>query len=131
MLTLSFLDWNGALFIFLDLAIVHVTVSPLPSFFDRLSVSSTHQGIYPLLIVLLVTMHLSSAEVLHRTDPENFESPIPIGFASPEPSSTIRDVESFVESDGDVVSHEGGSTGSPVYDSSEKMVGRGRVQDAT
>ena len=119
-LSLSFTHSYGALFIFLDLAIVQVTVRSFLSRFDRLSVSFTHQGIYPLTIVLLVTMHLSAAEVIHRTDPEVSESPISIGFASPELSSTIRNIGGFLESSGDVVSHEGRSTGSLVYDRSEK-----------
>ena len=130
-MTLAIINWDEALIIILNSALVEVTVRPLLLCFDRLSVGSTHQGIYPLTIVLLVTMHLSSAEVLHRTEPEALETPIPIGFASPESSSIIRVVGGFLEGSGDVVSHEGVSTGTPVYHSSEKMIGQGRVRDTT
>ena len=130
-LTLSLINWNGTLAIFLDLAIVQITVSAILSYFDRLIVSFTHQGIYPLAIVLLVTMYRTSNEVLHLTDPEASEPPITIGFASPESTSTIRDGVSFFESGCDVVSHEGGLSETSVYESSEKMIGRGRIQDTT
>lgn len=71
-------------------------------------------------IVLLVTMHLSTAEVLHLTDPEAFEVPISIRFASPESPPTIEDVGDILENDYNVVPPEGGSTGTLVYDGSEK-----------
>ena len=130
-LTLSLINWNGTLAIFLDLAIVQVTVSAILSCFDRLSGSSTHQGIYPLAVVLLVTMHRTSTEVLQQTIPEASEPPITIEFASPESTSTTRDVGIFLESGYDAVSHEGGSSETPVYESSEKTIGPGRIQDTT
>jgi len=101
-MTLSFINWDGALVLFLDATIVQVV------------------GIYPMTIVLLVTMHLSTAEVLHLHDHENFEPPISIRFASPESPPTIRDEGGFLESDCDVARHEGGSTGTLMYDGSEK-----------
>ena len=130
-LTLSLINWNGTLAIFLDLAIVQITVSAIISYFDRLIVGFTHQGIYPLAIVLLVTMHRTSTEVLQQTNSEASEPPITIEFASPESTSTTRDVGGFLESGYDVISHEGGSSETPVYESSEKTIGRGRIQDTT
>jgi hypothetical protein len=75
--------------------------------------------------VLLVTMHLSTVEVLHLTDSEAFEPPMSIRFASLESPPTIMDVGGFLESSCDAVtheggSHEGGSSGTLVYDGSEK-----------
>ena len=69
-------------------------------------------------------MHLSTAEVLHLTDPEAFNPQITIRFASPESPPTVGDIGDFSESDCDVVPHVGGSTGTLagtlVYGVSEK-----------
>ena len=70
-------------------------------------------------IVLLVTMRLSTADALSMSDPETFEPPISIRFTSPD-SPPIEDVGGYLESGCDVVPHEGGSTGTRVYDCSEK-----------
>ncbi|KAI9465586.1 hypothetical protein BJY52DRAFT_593744 [Lactarius psammicola] len=95
----SFTKWDDVLF--LDAAIVQIV------------------GIYPMTIVLLVTMRLSTADVLPLSDPETFEPPIPIRFASP---PIVEDVGGYLERgcDSDAVPHEGGSTGTLVYGCSEK-----------
>ncbi|KAH8998661.1 hypothetical protein EDB92DRAFT_1941458 [Lactarius akahatsu] len=98
----TFTQWEDVLF--LDTAIVQVV------------------GIYPMTIVLLVTMRLSTVDVLSMSDPEAFEPPISIRCTSPDSpdSLPIEDVGGFLESGCDVVPHEGGSSGTLVYDCSER-----------
>lgn len=105
-MTLSFIQWLGSLVLIIDSAIVQVV------------------GIYPMTIVVLVTMRLSTAELLPLYDPETFEPPISIRFSSQSSSSppVIGNVASFLESGSvsDVAPHEGGSTGTLACDCSEK-----------
>lgn len=79
-------------------------------------------GIYPMTIVLLVTLRLSTADVLSLSNLEAFEPTISIRFTSPiSPPSIVGDVEVFLESGSDAVPCAGGgSTGTLVYDCSEK-----------
>ncbi len=70
-------------------------------------------------IVLLVMTRLNTADVLSMSDLDAFEPPISIRFTSLD-SPPIGDVGGFLESGCDVAPHEGGSTGTLVYDCSEK-----------
>lgn len=90
------------------------------SCYDGLSVGSTHQGIYPMTIVVLVAMRLSTAELLPPPNPETFEPPISIRFSSQSFPPIAGHVGGFMESGSDVAPHEGGSTGTLACDCSEK-----------
>ncbi|KAH9055146.1 hypothetical protein EDB83DRAFT_1109508 [Lactarius deliciosus] len=84
----TFTDWNGAHF--LNTAIVQVV------------------GIYPMTIVLLVTIRLSTADVLSMSGSESSKPPISIRLTSPDSLPTVGDVGGFLESGCDVAPHEGG-----------------------
>ena len=73
-------------------------------------------------IVVLVTMRLSTAEILPLSDLEAFEAPISISFSSQSSPPVIGDVEGFLESSSvsHVAPHEGGSSGTLACDCSEK-----------
>jgi hypothetical protein len=71
-------------------------------------------------IVVLVTMRLSTAELLPLPNPETFEPPISISFSLQSSSPITGHVEGFMESGSDVVPHEGASTGTLACDCSEK-----------
>jgi hypothetical protein len=73
-------------------------------------------------IVVLVTMRLSTAELLPLYDPEAFEPPISIRFSSQSSPPVIGEAAGFLESGSvsDVVPHEGESTGTLACDCSEK-----------
>lgn len=71
-------------------------------------------------IVVLVTMRLTTAEILPLSDPETFDPPISIRFSSQSSPPITGDVGGFLESGSDVAPHEGGSTGTLACDCYEK-----------
>jgi len=101
-MTLSFIQWTGGLVLFIDAAIVQIV------------------GIYPMTIVVLVTMRLSTAELLPLTVPETVQSPISIRFSLRSSPPIIEGVGVFLDSGSDVAPHVGGSTGTLACNCSEK-----------
>ena len=63
-------------------------ISPPPHFF-RLEVNSCHQGIYPTTIFVVVTMRMSTADILIRSGPEPRHHPPIVIFAPPPPITQL------------------------------------------